>query len=185
MRPYTFILLFCYTFLVGGLTYVQLIKYERYKVMSEQNRLRVIPLLAPRGTIYDRNSKPIVQDKICYNASVIYSQMKDKAALAKVLSRILGKGEHEMLEKLKKARRQPFILSVVEPDIGLDKAIDIEEVSVDYPGLILDVMPKRDYIYGKVASSMIGYLGYINRGEYLRLKHYGYSINDLVGRDGL
>lgn len=185
MRPYTFILLFFYMFLVGGLAYVQLIRYERYKVMSEQNRLRVIPLLAPRGTIYDRNSKPIVQDKICYNASVIYSQVKDKVALAKMLSKILDKSENEISEKLKKARRQPFILSVLEPDIGLDKAIDIEEVSVDYPGLILDVMPKRDYIYSKVAANMIGYLGYINRDEYLRLKHYGYSVNDFVGRDGL
>lgn len=185
VRPYTFIILACYAFLVCGLSYVQLVKYERYKLMSEQNRLRVIPLLAPRGTIYDRNSKPIVKDKICYNATVIYSQVKDKAALTRVLAQILSKSEQEIAEKLKKARRQPFMLFVIEPDIGLDKAVDIEEVSMDYPGLILDVMPKRDYIYGKSASNMIGYLGYINRDEYLRLKHYGYSINDLVGRDGL
>lgn len=185
MRGYSMILLFFYIFLVIGLAYTQLVRYERYKVMSEENRLRVIPLLAPRGGIYDRNSKPIVKDEICYNASIIYSQVKDKQALAKALGQILGKPEGKMTEAITKARRQPFVLSIIEPNIGIDKAIDVEEISSDYPGLLLDVMPKRDYPYGKVAANMIGYLGYINRGEFARLKHYGYQVNDLVGRDGL
>lgn len=185
VRVYSLILVSFYVLLVSGLFYTQIFRYEKYRAMSEENRLRVIPLMAPRGTIYDRKERPIVKDDISFNASVIYSQIKDKAGLTTMLSRILGLPESEISGRLKKARRQPFTLTVISPDIGIDKAIDIEEVGIEHPGLFLDVMPRRNYVYGKSASSMIGYLGSINRDEFHRLKQYGYRINDLMGRDGI
>jgi penicillin-binding protein 2 len=185
LRAYAAIIAIMYTFLFMALFYVQIVRYEKYKIMSEENRLRVIPLLAPRGGIYDRNSKPIVKDELSFNASVIYSQVKDKAALASCLSRVLDLPESKVTEQFKKSRKSPFILTPIATNIGMDKAIDIEEITMDYPGLVLDVMPRRSYASGKTASNMIGYLGYINREEFTRLKHYGYSVNDLVGRDGI
>lgn len=185
LRAYSAIIAVMYTMLFTALFYVQIVRYEKYKVMSEENRLRVIPLLAPRGGIYDRNSKPIVKDETSFNASVIYSQIKDKTALTSLLSRVLGMSESKVTEQLKKSRRSPFILTSIAANIGMDKAIKLEEVTMDNPGLIVDVMPRRNYVNGKVASNMIGYLGYINREEFTRLKHYGYSVSDLVGRDGI
>lgn len=185
LRAYSAIIAILYTFLFMELFYVQIARYEKYRVMSEENRLRVIPLLAPRGGIYDRNSNPIVKDELSFNASVIYSQVKDKAALTSELSRVLGMPEGKIADQLKKSRRSPFMLMPIAADIGMDKAIDIEEVTMDHPGLVLDTTPRRSYANGKVASNMIGYLGYINREEFTRLKHYGYSVNDLVGRDGI
>ncbi len=185
IRVYSLILASFYILLISGLFYTQIVRHEKYRAMSEENRLRVIPLMAPRGTIYDRKERPIVKDEISFNASVIYSQIKDKPALTTVLSRILGLSEGEISERLKKARNLPLILTVISPDIGIDKAIDIEEVGAEHPGLVLDVMPRRNYLYSKVAANMIGYLGNINRDEFHRLKQYGYRINDLMGRDGI
>lgn len=56
---------------------------------------------------------------------------------------------------------------------------------MDHPGLLIEVSTKRKYVYGEVASNALGYLGRINRTEFEKLKHYGYSVNDLVGRGGI
>lgn len=56
---------------------------------------------------------------------------------------------------------------------------------MDFPALLLEVSAKREYIRGKIASNVLGYLGLINRSEFERLKPYGYRMNDLVGRDGV
>ncbi|MDD3088372.1 MAG: penicillin-binding protein 2 [Candidatus Omnitrophica bacterium] len=182
---YSAIMAGLYITLLIGLSFLQIVRHDKYRTMSEENRLRVVPIMSPRGTIYDRNSRPVVKDAISFNASLIYSQIKDKEALAAALSRALDISADEAAEAIKRSRKQPFTLTVIMPDIGIEKAIALEEAGMDNPGLILDVMPRRQYIYGSSGANMIGYLGYINRDEYKRLRHYGYSINDLVGRDGI
>jgi len=70
-------------------------------------------------------------------------------------------------------------------DVGRGKAINAEELSMDHPGLLLEVSAKRKYVHGNIAAGVLGYLGLINRSEFERLKPYGYQINDLMGRSGV
>jgi penicillin-binding protein 2 len=171
--------------LMGGLFRIQVTKYERYRILSEDNRLKVVPLIAPRGSIYDRKGRPMVKDVLCFNACVIYSRVKDFNRLAEVLSSVLEEPEESVLKSIKKSRAQSYVPFCVSEDIGMRKAVRLEEISNELPGLLMDVSTKRQYIYDNAASNILGYLGTINRSEFERLKHYGYSINDLVGRDGI
>jgi penicillin-binding protein 2 len=61
----------------------------------------------------------------------------------------------------------------------------LSEVLSDLPGVDLEVQPIRDYPQGPVASHLIGYVGAITQEEYERLKHQGYTPNDVIGKDGL
>ncbi|MGB2600149.1 MAG: penicillin-binding protein 2 [Candidatus Omnitrophota bacterium] len=184
-RIFSLILIFCLIFLTVGLFYTQIVSHEKYRIMSEENRLRVVPMMAPRGSILDRNGKPLVKDVLSFNAAVIYSQIKNKEALAKFLSSILGANEGKIWERMEKGRFRPHSLTVVAQDIGIEKATYLEELETNYPGLILDVSTRRRYINDRTASNVLGYLGLINRPEFERLKQYGYRINDVVGRDGI
>ncbi len=184
-KTLSFIFVFCLGFLLLGLFFTQVIRHERYRVMSEENRLKIIPLMAPRGSIYDRNGKALVKDVLSFDVAVIYSRIKDKTALADMLSSELEIPAETITREIGKARRQPFTPTVVASNVGIGKAIQLEELSADYPGLHLDVSARREYLRGETASNVLGYLGMINRSEFDRLKHYGYSIRDLVGRAGL
>ncbi|MCK4851915.1 MAG: penicillin-binding protein 2 [Candidatus Omnitrophica bacterium] len=172
-------------FMLSGLVYVQLIRHAVYRDMSEGNRLRVTPLMASRGAVYDRNGDILVKDVLSFNASVIHSRVKDVKALAGVLNAVCGVPEHESEACIRKSGARPYSPVCVVPDIGIKEAIQLEEIESDYPGLILQVSTKRRYIAGKKGANVLGHLGPINSSEFKRLKHYGYRINDLVGRDGI
>jgi len=185
IRVFTLVFVFFTVTLLIGLAYVQIGRHERYKVMSEENRLKVVPLMAPRGCIFDRNGEAMVKDALCFNAAVVYSRIKDMDPLKKVLSSVLNVPEQKIAAGIKKSREQPYSPTCIAADIGIEKAVYLEEVEMDYPGLRLEVSAKREYVHGKTASNVLGYLGLINRSEFDKLKHYGYRLNDLVGRDGV
>jgi len=171
--------------LLSGLFYMQVVRHHRYKLMSEENRLKVVPLAAPRGTIFDRRGEAIVKDVLSFDAAVIWYRIKDAAALSAALGEVLGEPAEEMAAQIEKGKARPYSPVTVEEDIGIEKAIQVEEMSMDYPGLLLEVTARRKYLRGKTAANMLGYLGLINRDEFNRLKPYGYRMNDLVGRDGV
>ncbi len=185
IKVFSFIMFVYLSILIGGLGYTQIYMYEKYKVMSEENRLKVIPLMAPRGNIYDRENRPLVNNVLSFRLSVIYSRLKEINSVTRTVSDILGVPPSVISEKLKKAQKNSYMLSLIAEDIDLEKAIQLEEVSVNYPSFYLEAYAKREYLHGPVASGVLGYLGYINRTEFDRLKHYGYRINDMVGRDGV
>ncbi|MDD4956677.1 MAG: penicillin-binding protein 2 [Candidatus Omnitrophica bacterium] len=185
IRIYAAILLVFLTILVTGLFYTQIIMYERYKTMSEENRLKIVPLMAPRGTIFDMRGHPMVKDVLSFDLSVVYGSIKDKERLVSILSKALDVPRDEMDKAIKKSRFRPYAPYVVYQDIGIEKAIHIEESMSDLPGVILDVSASRRYLYGACAGNLIGYIGLLNKPEFERLKPYGYRIDDLVGRAGV
>ena len=171
--------------LLGALYYVQIIRHNHYKVMSEENRLKVVSLMAPRGTIFDRSGKVLVKDVLSFNASIIYSRVKDKTVLVEFLSKVLDLPIQKIISKVEESKRRPYSSFCIVSDIGVDKAIYLEEIGLDYPGVLLDISTKREYKHNKVASNILGYTGYLNSSEFYRLKQYGYRMNDLIGRSGI
>lgn len=185
IRIFASICFFCMAVVIGGLAYVQIGKYQRYKIMSEENRLRIIPLMAPRGRIFDRNEIVLAKDNLCFEVSVLYGQIKDEEKLENILRSVLGVSQNDIKANIKKSKKQPYVSIPIADDIDIGQAIAIEEETMDCPGLLLEASCKRCYIYGKTMSNVIGYLGLINRAEFEKLKQYGYLLNDIVGRDGV
>ncbi|MFH1411110.1 MAG: penicillin-binding protein 2 [Candidatus Omnitrophota bacterium] len=185
IRIFSLVLGVCMLALSAGLAYVQVFRHEKYRVMSEENRLKVVPLMAPRGSISDRNGKPLVKDILSFEISVIYSRIKNKEALTEFLSSSLTIPEEEILSLLAEAGKEPYVTSCLAQNVGMEKAIQIEELSGEYPGLFVEVSAKREYLKGRSAASVLGYIGYINRYEFDKLRTYGYKINDRMGRDGV
>jgi len=141
--------------------------------------------MAPRGTISDRRGTDLVKDVLSYNVSIIYSRIIDKDGLMADLSETLGMSREDISSFFKTARRHPYIPHSVATDVGIEKAIHVEEMSMEHPALLLEVKAKREYLREKVASNLLGYLGFINRSEFERLKPYGYRMDDMIGRSGV
>jgi len=187
MRIWVFslILIVAMGVLLAGLFYVQVGMYEKYSVMSEGNRLKVVPLMAPRGSIFDRNGKVLVEDVLSFDVAVIYNRIEDKDSLADVLSAVLDLPKSVVSSRIKKAGKTPYSPISVASNIGMEKVVHLEEMEMNHPDILLEISAKRKYLYGDSVAHVVGYVGSINRSEFKRLKHYGYKINDLVGRDGV
>ncbi len=168
-----------------GLVFVQVVMHEKYRAMSENNRLRVVPLPAPRGTIYDRNGSDIAKDELSFNVSLKRAAKATDAMFIRGLSEVLGIEEKAVYQKLKETELQPFISHTIAEDVGIEKAIRISEMGTEYPGIFLEVTTRRRYLKRSSCSNVLGYVGLINREEFQRLKPYGFRMNDLMGRSGL
>lgn len=170
---------------VTGLFYLQVIKGPYYQRLSKKNRIRLLSIESPRGRMFDRKKRLLVDNRISFDVAVISQELKDKDETLAKLSGILGISVEKIKTALKKNFVTPFQPTKIVRDIGKSRAITIEERKLDLPGVIIETAPKRHYVCGKKASHIFGYLGLINSAELSKLKSYGYVIHDLIGRSGV
>ena len=179
-------LIFCsFLALIVGLFYAQALKYEEYNKRAEKNRIRVLPLEAPRGKIFDRNSRLLVTSRIAFDVEVLHREIKDKKQIVEFLEKTLGTDSLVLSRKIDKAGKMPFLPVKIAEDVGKEKAIEIEERILSLPGVIVTTRPLRDYLYGETLSHALGYLGRISTEELEKYRTYGYGIRDFMGKDGI
>ena len=137
---------------------LQILQGSEYRKLSEENRLRIVKVAAPRGIIFDRNGIPLVKNtpyySVSFNSHVI--ERVDLSALAGLLKIDRDSLEEKIKEHQKRSLYEPLrIKEGLSPrEIAL-----IEARRSDFPGLSIDVDVTRDYLFGSVGAHLIGYLG--------------------------
>ncbi|HEY6486942.1 MAG TPA: penicillin-binding protein 2 [Candidatus Cybelea sp.] len=183
--------------LAGRLIEVQLVDGERYRAAAQANQIRLIPVAAPRGMIYDRHGAIMARSSPSFVVGLIPSEVTDARTELATLSQIVGADEATLWDRLLRHRgvaypsfaavaaNEPYGPVVLASGLPVATVARLSEVLSDLPGVDLEVQPIRDYPQGPVASHLIGYVGAITQEEYERLKHQGYTPNDVIGKDGL
>lgn len=171
--------------LTSCLFYLQIIKANLYKELSYRNSIRLLSIAAPRGTIYDRRERIVARDELSFGVFIVPQETKDVDIEIKKLSKILDVPESLLKRSYKRNYRAPFAPCELIRDISKEKAIFIEEMKLDLPGILIKEIPKRNYYYKEVLAHVLGYVGEIDKKELESLKSYGYSVKDLIGKDGI
>jgi penicillin-binding protein 2 len=183
--------------LIARLIDVQLVDGEKYRAAALANQVRLIPVAAPRGIIYDRHGAVLVRSRPSFVVGLIPSQVSDidgeLATLASTLDIDLGVLRFRLLHHRGVDYRdfdevvtsEPYGPVVLAKDLPVATVARLSELLSELPGVDLEVQPTRDYPYGPFGSHLFGYVGAITQQEYERLKQEGYSPNDVVGKDGL
>ncbi len=138
---------------------MQIVKGGEYKKIAERNRLRIIEIPAPRGIIYDRNNNALVKNIPSFDISVIKEDMPEDPETLSALGRLIGLDPEDIEARLEKASANPFEPVKLKQNVSLKEVARVEAGRIDFPGLQVDVVISREYIYGKLASHVIGYLG--------------------------
>jgi len=181
LRPIQFI----FILLALGLVYTQVLRFPYYSKLSRDNAIRIIPIEGPRGTIFDRNGAPLVNDRISFNVAVVYQELRNREKLIRLLTNLLDVPRKDMEDAIDRSARKPYAPVTIVEDIDKNKAFILEEESFDIRGLVIETKSVRSYVYNNTGSHIFGYLGEISEKELENLKGYGYRAKDLVGRDGL
>lgn len=145
----------------GRLAYLMLIRGEYYKKLAIEQQTRDRLITSKRGTIYDRNGKPIAVSASVETISISPETVRDQGdpeKTATVLSKLLGMEKDEIMAKIEKKTSYECIRKKVEKDIA-DKVREQKLV-----GVYLDEDTKRYYPYGNFASHVIGFTGTDNQG---------------------
>ena len=180
----TFIIII-YSLLGIRLFYLQVYKGEYYHKLSQNNRVKIKTVNAPRGKIYDRNGKLLVTNLPGYKLVYLNGREYDDKILNEI-SKLVDMPKNSIEKKIKYGEIYTYTgENEILEDLPVEKAHIILENLEKYP--YLDVVPysKRNYIYDTFASHTIGYVKPINKKEYEELKDKGYTRNSIVGKQGV
>ena len=124
----SFVVGIVFLFLVIRLWHLQILNADDYQAMSENNRLRFVPVAASRGAILDRSGKVLVSNRPSFSLAVIPQEVKDKEALLTLLSNLLGLDRTEMAERWEKNKgRAKYYPIVLASNITRDHVEIVEE----------------------------------------------------------
>jgi len=103
------------------------------------------------------------------------------------LARLLQMDKAEILRRVDAGRSDPFAPVLLKSNVERDVALMIEESRRELPGVVVDMLPVREYLEGPLLSGIIGYIGHITEEEYQTRKATDrtVSLNDMVGRMGV
>ena len=171
--------------LVGAFFKTQVIQNDKYVMQSEENRLRPIPLPAPRGIIYDRNGLIIAENLPGYSVSITAQNVDSlRASLARLAS-TLQLSNDQVEAAVRRFRRAPTRPTVILADASIDVISVLEEHRLDYPRLIIQSVPKRYYPDAQAVASFVGYTGEITESELNSPAYEGYKPGQQIGKGGL
>ncbi len=163
----------------------QILGHGKYQLQSETNRLRPIPLPAPRGVIYDRNGHVMAENVPGYTVSLLPGPEANlRSTLARIAS-IANIDSAEIERVLLRARKAPYQPALVLSDARFSVVSALEERRVAIPGLLIQAAPKRYYPDTAVVSHLIGYVGEVTEGERATKRFAMVRLGGLVGKDGL
>lgn len=163
----------------------QVLEHEQFALQSETNRLRPIPLPAPRGIIYDRHGRVIAESVPGYSVSIIAKNADSLQATLERLAESIELTPQQIQATLRRYRAMPSRPALVLADAGFDLVSVLEELRTDFPGLVIQAAPKRYYPDGEAVSGFIGYTGEIDERELSRPEYADYTAGQQIGKDGL
>ncbi len=174
-----------FSFLVLGLVNLQLIHGRKFKELSNQNCIRLLTQLGARGKILDRQGKVIVGNRLSYDVLILPQDEKQVNLALDKLSRVLSVSYAELKDIFKKEYLSSSIPVAVIRNIDVKKAIILEELKLNFPAIVIQPHPVRDYPYNRLACHLVGYLNEIDHWRLTKLGDYGYKTKDIVGFGGI
>src|SRR6185295_2375998 len=172
------------------LYYLQIVRGTYYAERAEDQRIRLLPIPAPRGVIFDRNNNLLVDSRPIYN--VILSREdtkgKDLPALIKLYAAGLGVEPDELNARYEQFKTQPAFESFMVKENANQADISwVDAHGLEFPELRVELQPQRRYPADGKLAHVLGYVGEISP-EQLALPQYkdkGYKPGDMIGVEGL
>lgn len=162
---------------------LQIVEGETYRRLADNNRIRVEKIVAPRGIIYDRNGVPLVKNVPAFDISVVPEEFSLENL--PLLARLIGRPDDEVEKKILAPRRFPKEPVKVRINATMEEVARVEARRLELPGVSVDLEISRSYLYGSVASHVLGYLGRLRPDQKQKPEYRYIPMDAFVGQWGL
>jgi penicillin-binding protein 2 len=166
--------------------YLQVVKVDYYKRLSDNNRLRRVTLMPLRGVIVDDEHRVLANNRIAFNIRLDREKVQDMKAFFPRLATILGIPEKTLYERLARYKGRPaFEPVILKEDVDLAEAAYIESRRLELPMLSVEVESRRNYLYGTLAAHALGYVGEVSEDQIKTETTGEYDLGEIVGKAGV
>ncbi len=179
--------------LIVRLWYLQVMNSQAFAERAEANRVRIIPIPARRGTIFDRKGNVLVTSKSSYNIVLSRNDVKvsELPQMADLLAEHLGIDPQWLARRFDdakyEAQHEPIVVKELASSYDLAW---VDAHKYEYPMIRAEEAPQRVYRYGQLAAHALGYVGEVGPQE-LKMpngpfsKERGYKLGDIIGKFGV
>ena len=173
-----------------GVGRLQLVEHDRYQNLAQRNYVRLEVLRAPRGRIVDRNQVLLADNRpsfsVVFTPPPLGSTLPDtlESHVTARLCTLLAIPDSLVRDVTRRAVQRGLPIAFAK-DVPLEVVSVIEEELEEFPGIEVQLEPRRSYPNKMVAAHFLGYAGEISSGELEKLEEKGYRSGDLIGRTGL
>jgi len=171
-------------FMVGRMFYLQSFRHDYLYTQSENNRIRIQPVVPKRGMIYDREDRVLVDNRASYTLSVVPVEISNRPTVDSLAS-LLGVGIEEINRRIKKNMTSRFQPSMVKRDVGFAKVAILEEQNESYLGAVYRKDQARRYAGNFSSECFTGYVGEISPDEMNVLDPSIYRAGTVIGKAGI
>jgi penicillin-binding protein 2 len=183
--------LFIFVFTLLGILMIrlfvmQIINGTYYEGLSENNRVRIIAVAAPRGKIMDRTGAILADNRPAYNVMVLPEDISNPEEISGRLAPLLNKTPVEILQAIRHGKGKPYDPLIVARDITFDQVAKIETQMFNLPGVSIETIPEREYLFNELACHVLGYIGEVSKRQLEeQTEEDDYAPGDLVGKSGI
>ena len=183
LKPLAFMMILVIGILIARVGYLQVYDGEYYAKLADGNRIRIIPSVAPRGTFFDRNGQLLVTNRPGFTVSLLPLTDSISDEVLNRLSALVNVPVEDMKAKIQ--AHIGFDPIRIKTDVTPDIVTIIEEQKNNYPGVVIEIQPIRNYILKQEAAHTFGYVSEISDTELEKKKAEGYRSGDIIGKFGL
>ena len=171
--------------LACGFWFFQVVQHAKFQEMAENNHQRTLTLRAPRGVIFDRTGRLLVENRNSFNISIVREHTKDLDRTMRVLSSVTGVEEKTIREIVDRQRREPSyrpIVVITDATLAQVAGVTARRLDFELPDVIVQEVPTREYPDESMAAHLIGYVGEANEEQ---METDGVSTGSIVGQFGV
>src|SRR5579864_3982883 len=181
-----YLILVIFLILAYGLWRLQVMQSDLYAQLAEKNRIRNVPILAPRGKILDREGRTIVDNYPSFSALLLRDSTRDLIADSDVIAQGLHLDPKEVRERIRKFMSMPQYQPIfLKDDITPDELAFIEAHKNELPELDTIMAHRRLYPRNGFIAHLVGYVGEVTEDMLNQPQFEFYNPGDVVGISGV
>jgi penicillin-binding protein 2 len=152
--------------------------------MAENNHQRTLALRAPRGILFDRNGKVLVENRHSFSVSIVREHTKDLNRTIRLLAAVAGMDEARVRQIVDRHRHEPTyrpIVVIEDASLAQVAAITARRLDFELPDVMIEEVPTRQYPTDALAAHLFGYVGEAGEAQV----GDGVTTGSIIGQSGV
>jgi penicillin-binding protein 2 len=163
----------------------QVIRSADFALRAEDNRLRLIPIPSPRGTVFDRSGQIIAETVAAYTLYLERGPVDSARVRIQRLVPYVELDSVRIEELVERVQRQPFQPLLIANNLTFEQVSQLEERRSEFPWAVIEARPHRQYPEGEAFAHLIGYVAEISERELADTTWKGYRMGQQIGKSGI
>jgi penicillin-binding protein 2 len=180
--------IFCFILLASAFWILQVVQHDKYGPWADKNYLRTIPLRAPRGVLFDRTGRVLVDNQDSDTITFLRERTANMNEAIRILAEAVGLDEARVREPIQRAiarRDPPFRPIPIIEHATKAQVVAVLARALELPEVVVQHVPARKYPDDRMAAHLFGYVGEIQEPQLGRPEFTGLESGAVVGQSGV